>query len=163
MKVLFDSLCQQEQELLEVALKATHRSFAPYSGFYVGAALLVKGKTKKGRSRIVRGANAENSAFGSSMCAERVAFCVAHMRGYREALLAVGIVTRTKDGPTKRDASPCGECLQVLSDCAFWGKNDDMIVLLAPTEFREGEVIERCLLRELHPYPFSPANLLNNV
>jgi cytidine deaminase len=61
------SLPEQEQRLLEEAMKATEQSYAPYSGFFVGCAILLEG------GEIVYGSNQENAAYPSGLCAERVA------------------------------------------------------------------------------------------
>jgi cytidine deaminase len=68
-------LSQQEQELVNKAKAATNNAYANYSHFYVGAALLL------GDGRIVIGANQENAAFPSGLCAERSAIFGAQKQG----------------------------------------------------------------------------------
>jgi cytidine deaminase len=91
-----------EQALLDTAAAARERAYAPYSNFRVGAALLAAD------GRIFVGANVENAAYGSTICAERVALPAAVIQGVREfvALAVVG----DGDGP----CTPCGACRQVL-------------------------------------------------
>ena len=91
-----------EQSLLETAATARERAYAPYSNFRVGAALLAAD------GRVFVGANVENAAYGSTICAERVALPAAVVGGAREfvALAVVG----DGDGP----CTPCGACRQVL-------------------------------------------------
>jgi cytidine deaminase len=91
-------------DLLEIAKKARENAYAPYSNFKVGAAL----KTKSGK--IYTGANVENSSFGLSMCAERIAIFKAITDGEREFEKMV-VVADTKDV-----VSPCGACRQVMSE-----------------------------------------------
>jgi cytidine deaminase len=79
---------------------------APYSGFKVGAAL----ETRDGRVYV--GCNVENSSYGLSICAERVALFKAISEGVREfARIAV-----IADTPAGMPVRPCGACRQVISD-----------------------------------------------
>ena len=66
-----DELSQTERMLIEKAIKATENSYAPYSNFNVGAAVLL------GDGTVVMGANQENAAFPSGLCAERTALFAA--------------------------------------------------------------------------------------
>lgn len=92
------------KQLLEEAVKAREKAYAPYSGYKVGAALQVE------NGSIFTGTNVENASIGLSMCAERVAVFNAVAAGYRSfkalALVAEGL------GP----AVPCGACRQVLGE-----------------------------------------------
>lgn len=90
------------EELMQAAKRAYQYSYAPYSKFYVGAALL----TKEGK--IYTGCNIENASYGATNCAERTAIFKAVSEGEHSfAKIAVA----AKDGST---AYPCGLCLQVM-------------------------------------------------
>ncbi len=91
-------------DLVRIAKKARENAYAPYSKFKVGAAL----ETKTGK--IYTGANVENSSFGLSMCAERIAIFKAVSEGERE-FKRLAIVADTKDV-----VFPCGACRQVMSE-----------------------------------------------
>ncbi len=97
------------RELIEHALMARERSYSPYSGFSVGAALL----TTDGA--VYLGCNIENASYGATNCAERTAFFNAiadgRKRGDFSALAIVG-------GQDKADelCPPCGICRQVISE-----------------------------------------------
>jgi cytidine deaminase len=86
--------------LVEAAMKVRPGAYAPYSGYHVGAAAL------GASGRVYSGVNVENSSYGLSVCAERVAILKAISEGEREiAALAVA---------TENGATPCGACRQVL-------------------------------------------------
>ena len=74
------------KELVQLAMEAMGRAYAPYSGYYVGAALL----TEEGR--VYTGCNIENAAFSPTCCAERTAFFSAIAQGERKfaAIAVVG-------------------------------------------------------------------------
>ena len=94
------------EELIEEAFKAMENSYAPYSNYHVGAAVL----TKDGK--VFWGANIENASFGATNCGERSAIFAAYSNGYRkDTIKALAIVS---DGD--RIAAPCGICRQVLSE-----------------------------------------------
>jgi cytidine deaminase len=92
------------QELIKKAKEAKEKAYAPYSGFKVGAAIEAESGI------IYTGCNVENSSFGLSMCAERVAIFKAVSEGERK-FKKIAIVANTK-GPV----SPCGACRQVMSE-----------------------------------------------
>ena len=92
------------QELINKAKEAKKYAYDPYSKFEVGAAL----ETESGK--IYTGCNVENSSFGLSMCAERVAIFKAVSDGETK-FKRIAIVADTKD-----PVSPCGACRQVMSE-----------------------------------------------
>lgn len=93
------------KELVKKAMEAKESAYAPYSKFPVGVALL----TKKG---VFLGANIENASFSMCTCAERTAFCVAHMQGCRKGdYLSIAI-----NGDTEQPLPPCGACRQTMSE-----------------------------------------------
>jgi len=91
------------QALLRAASRARARAHAPYSGFAVGAAVLVRG-------RIHAACNVENSSYPLSVCAERNAVAMAVAAGAK-SIDAVVVL-----GGHKRPAPPCGGCRQVLAE-----------------------------------------------
>ncbi len=97
---------EQAEELLRAAHEASTRAYAPFSKFFVGAAIL----TAKGK--IYGGCNVENSSYGLTNCAERTAIFTAVAEGtvnVEHDLVAVAVVN--KDGIP---CSPCGACRQVI-------------------------------------------------
>jgi cytidine deaminase len=95
-----------DRELIKKAQEARERAYAPYSNFPVGAALLAKS------GNAYTGCNVENSSFGLTCCAERVALFKAVSEGEREFEMLALI------GPEEREVVPCGACLQVLAEFA---------------------------------------------
>lgn len=93
-----------DHELLNLAIKAAEHAYAPYSCFKVGAAL------ECANGRIFTGCNVENSALGSTMCAERVAVFKAVSEGETE-FTRIAIY-----GDGSDYCMPCGACRQVLSE-----------------------------------------------
>jgi len=92
------------RELLRAAERARRASYAPYSRFAVGAALLSTS------GRVYLGCNVENASFGLSICAERSAIFQAVSAGERE-FSAIAVTAGTGQG-----APPCGACRQVLAE-----------------------------------------------
>jgi|SRR6476620_349299 cytidine deaminase len=90
--------------LFERASAARENAYAPYSGFNVGAAVATE------TGEIFTGCNVENSSFGLTICAERVAVVAAVQAGFRN-LVGVAIVAETDHPPP-----PCGACRQVLAE-----------------------------------------------
>ena len=127
-------------ELIRKAYEARTFAYAPYSGFYVGAALLCKDGT------IYTGCNVENAAYAPSNCAERTALFKAVSEGKRD-FAAIVIV-----GKKEEYLSPCGVCRQVLME--FCDPEDFMVISA------RNEQEYRCLrLHELLPFAFSQADL----
>ncbi len=98
----------EERELLDKAIEATEGSYAPYSGFNVGAAVRLT------NGEIVTGANQENAAYPSGTCAERTAIFYAHAKFPKENIVAIAVVAKHNGELTPRLTYPCGACRQVM-------------------------------------------------
>ncbi len=129
-------------DLIALAAEMTRHSYAPYSHFHVGAALLCRD------GRVWTGCNIENAAFGPTVCAERVAFFSAIRDGARdfERIAVVG----GEEGRITSFTYPCGVCRQVMRE--FCG--DDFAVIVS-----DGKEIREIALGDLLPHSFSPADL----
>lgn len=104
----YDELNETDHNLVEQAKKATETSYAPYSKFNVGAAVLLE------NGETISGSNQENAAFPSGTCAERttIFYASAHFPGVRFCKLAIAAFT---DGEfIEEPISPCGACRQAI-------------------------------------------------
>ena len=135
----WDELSDEQRRVVEVAKDQINRSYCPYSGFHVGAgALLANGE-------IVRGANQENAAYPSGLCAERTALFAAGAQYPDQAVKKLAIACFTGGHFTKEPGAPCGACRQVMLE----------------TEHRYGGKMEVLLYGEDATYVFeSAADLL---
>lgn len=139
-----------KQELIQQAQKARTFSYAPYSGFLVGAALLAK------NGQVFTGCNIENAAYTPTNCAERTAFFKAVSEGVREfrAIAIIGGRAATADGEDTvlEYCAPCGVCRQVMREFC---DADEFEIILA----KIGSEYKTCRLADLFPESFGPENL----
>ncbi|MBR4644045.1 MAG: cytidine deaminase [Bacteroidaceae bacterium] len=105
----WDELSEDDRNLISAAKDATKGSYAPYSGFCVGAAVRLEDGT------VVIGCNQENVAFPSGLCAERTALFAANAQHPDQPVLSLAIAARNADGFLPQPIPPCGACRQVIS------------------------------------------------
>ncbi|MBR5516559.1 MAG: cytidine deaminase [Firmicutes bacterium] len=122
-----------DRELYEVALGMLPRSYAPFSKFNVGAALL----TKDGK--VYTGVNVENSSYGGTICAERTAFVKAISEGDRE-------FSKVAIASSGGEAWPCGICRQFMREFC----DDDFVIITG----NDVETIRTYTLKEMLPEGF---------
>ncbi len=131
-----------DPELVDLAFSALHYSYAPYSGFAVGAALECADGT------VYIGCNVENAAYGSTICAERTALVKAISEGHRDFVrLAIA-------GHSEEPCYPCGSCRQMLSEFA-----PELLILSA----RDDHSFVSFSLHTLLPYHFGPKTLCPSI
>ena len=132
------------EELIQKAMEAREKAYAPYSGFMVGAALQCADGT------VYTGCNIENAAYTPTNCAERTAFFKAVSEGVKEfqAICVVG----GRDGVLTGYAAPCGVCRQVMME--FCDPETFQIILAVSKD-----KYDVFTLRELFPLGFGPADL----
>jgi cytidine deaminase len=136
-----NSLSQAEKEMLvKAALEARTQAYAPYSKYAVGAAVLAED------GRVYSGANIENAAYPSGICAERVAIFKAVSTGVRK-IQAIAVAT-------ENGGSPCGSCRQVIREFSKLG----MPVLILDAS---GTIVLETSLEALLPHSFGPEDLSN--
>jgi len=105
------------KELYRKAVEMTNMSYAPFSKFRVGAALLAKD------GRVFTGCNVENSSFGGTICAERTAFVKAVSEGVKE-------FDRIAIASSGGEAWPCGICRQFMREFC----DDDFVIITGKDE-----------------------------
>lgn len=128
-----------DEKLVAKALAMRNFSYAPYSHFAVGAALLCEDGT------VFTGCNVENAAYGSTICAERTALVKAVSEGHTKDWVAVAIAGSGEDF-----CWPCGACRQMLYEFA---PHLRVLAVNQHGEFRQA------VLSELLPMGFGPASL----
>ena len=94
--------------LLRKAREASKNSWAPYSNFHVGAAVLLE------NGEIITGNNQENVAYPSGLCAERVALFSANANFPGSPVKAIAVSAFNQNGLTNEPVKPCGACLQAI-------------------------------------------------
>lgn len=119
-----EELPNQERELLQKAIDATKGSYAPYSRFRVGAAVLLS------NGETVIGANQENAAYPSGLCAERTALFSAHTLYPEATVKAIAITAVDADGNMLPTITyPCGACRQVMAEYEMIAKEPMKIII----------------------------------
>ena len=126
------------EKLIKLAQEAMGKAYAPYSGYFVGAALLCADGT------VYQGCNIENAAYGPTNCAERTAFFKAVSEGHRQ-FTAIA-VCGGKNGKITGTFPPCGVCRQVMREFC----DDDFVIYMVG----EGEHYEQHTLAEILPFSF---------
>ena len=104
-----EELQPQDRLLAEAAVEAVALSYAPYSNFNVGAAVQFED------GEIVKGANQENAAYPSGLCAERTALFYASASRPDKAMTAIAIAAGQNGHICESPATPCGACRQVMA------------------------------------------------
>ena len=125
----YDELPDQERTLVDAARSAVDGSYAPYSNFHVGAAILLD------NGEIVKGANQENAATPSSLCAERTAAYWAHANFPGARFRTIAIAARDTTGrEVAAPISPCGACRQALLQYETLAEGDVKVLLVGSHE-----------------------------
>jgi cytidine deaminase len=103
-----EDLDAESKYLAHKAKEAASHAYAPYSKFYVGAAVLLDDET------VITGTNQENAAYPSGMCAERVALFAAIAAHPEAKIKKIAVVAKRKGGKELIPATSCGPCRQVM-------------------------------------------------
>ncbi len=138
--------------LIQAARAAAANAYAPYSGFGVGAAVLLAD------GDIVTGTNFENASYGLTLCAETVALATVNTLGKLAQVREIAVI-----GGLLRDGlitgidpvRPCGRCRQIIHEAAQIAKVDIAVHCASA----DGARVERHLSSTLLPFAFGPANL----
>ena len=122
-----NELSTEDRDLLKQAKKIADSAYAPYSNYYVGAALLLE------NGEIITANNQENAAYPSGLCAERIAMFYASSQYPDVAVKSLAISAKAKNFNIKSPVPPCGACRQTLSEYEAKQKNKIRIILMGET------------------------------
>lgn len=143
-----DNLEKEDLSLVNQAINASSKAYAPYSDFKVGAAILLE----NGNSII--GSNQENAAYPSGLCAERVAAFSAGSEYPTEKIKKIAIAARKENGAVS-PVTPCGACRQVLLEYEI-KQNQSIEVLLTGID---GSILVFKSINDLLPVGFNRSQL----
>ncbi len=138
----FSSVSQmlpEDQELVAAALDAQKGSYSPYSQFQVGAAL------RLANGLVVKGANQENAAYPSGLCAERVAMFWAGANYPDVPFDTLAIAGSDHGVLCESPASPCGACRQVMAEYQKKHKTPLKIILVGSKRIRKFACVDDLL------------------
>lgn len=119
-----DELPAQDRLVAEAAISATASSYAPYSGFNVGAAVMLED------GEIITGSNQENAAYPSGLCAERTAMFYAGAHRPDKAMVKIAIAGGQNGVLCSDPATPCGACRQVMAQYQVRGGRPMEVILV---------------------------------
>lgn len=105
-----NALPKSIQNLMNMAIEARETAYAPYSNFYVGAALLLD------NGEVVIGNNQENASYPSGLCAERTAIYYAGAKYPNTKILKMAITASSQNKVTDQPIPPCGACRQAIAE-----------------------------------------------
>ncbi len=140
-----DDLSKQDSELLAAAKKAVKAAYAPYSNFYVGAAILLE------NNKIVIGNNQENAAYPSGLCAERVAIFYAGAKYPNVPIKTIAVAVKAQNQIISDPISPCGACRQAIAE--YENRYEPPIRIIMSGE--KGQVFVASSIESLLPLMFS--------
>ncbi|MBE6250241.1 MAG: cytidine deaminase [Bacteroidales bacterium] len=138
-----DRLSAEDQTLAVAAIEATESSYAPYSQFNVGAAVMYED------GDIIKGANQENAAYPSGTCAERTALFYASASNPDKSIVAIAIAARQNGQLCKNPVTPCGACRQVMAQYQLKGGKPMRIILVGAAKIWKFEKVD-----DLLPFTF---------
>jgi cytidine deaminase len=137
-------LSEQEQQLVANAKSSLKTAYAPYSGFLVGASVLLE------NGEIINGSNQENVAYPSGLCAERVALFYAGARYPDVKVKKIAVSVLSKNFEVTEVVSPCGACRQVMAEYEEKQEEAIKVILHSPTD----EVLIANTVEDLLPFMF---------
>ena len=119
-----DELEPQDRELAMAAIEAIEGSYAPYSKFNVGAAVRLDD------DEIIKGANQENAAYPSGLCAERTALFYVGASRPEKAVESIAIAAGQNGILCENPVTPCGACRQVMAQSQLRGGSRMSVILI---------------------------------
>ena len=138
-----EEMTLEDRQLSLAAIDAMKRAYAPYSNFFVGAAVRLDDGT------VVTGSNQENAAFPSGICAERTAMFSAGASYPDKAMVSIAVAGGAGGTLDPDPASPCGACRQVMAQYQTKGGKDMSIILVG-----NGRILRFSRVDDLLPFIF---------
>ena len=138
----YDSIEQmnpEDRELAQAAINATKHSYAPYSKFNVGAAVMLEDGV------IITGSNQENAAYPSGLCAERTAMFYASANRPDKAMTKIAVAAGQEGKLCDSPATPCGACRQVMAQYQTKGGRNMEIILVGGKKIWKFEKVDDIL------------------
>ena len=146
---ILSEIDQCDQELVNNAIASLKDAYAPYSGFQVGASILLE------NGEIINGSNQENVAYPSGLCAERVAIFYASSNYPNIRIIKMAISVQAVDFNINDVISPCGACRQVMAEYEENQNHPIQIILHSPNNVVM--IFDR--VQDLLPFLFKSPNL----
>ena len=138
-------LSPEEQSLIINAKNSFENAYAPYSGFLVGASILLE------NGKVINGSNQENVAYPSGLCAERVALFYAGSQYPQIAIKTIAVSALSKTFDITDVVSPCGACRQVMAEYQQKQNSEIRILLHSPND----DVLIANSVQDLLPFMFT--------
>jgi cytidine deaminase len=139
-----DDVPQNYKDLVNEAREALKGSYAPYSNFNVGAALLLN------NGKVIHGSNQENASYPIGFCAERTALSAAASIAPKEKIRAIAITCSCAHNPVTEPGAPCGICRQTIFEAETKHGQDIEVILTGET----GQVFIFKTIKDLLPLHF---------
>ena len=138
-------LSPEEQSLIINAKNSFENAYAPYSGFLVGASILLE------NGKVINGSNQENVAYPSGLCAERIALFYAGSQYPKIAIKTIAVSALSKTFDINDVVSPCGACRQVMAEYQQKQNSEIRILLHSPND----DVFIAHSVQDLLPFMFT--------
>ena len=138
-------LSPEEQSLIINAKESFKNAYAPYSGFLVGASILLE------NGKVINGSNQENVAYPSGLCAERVALFYAGAKHPNISIKTIAVSAKSNTFEINDVVSPCGACRQVMAEYQEQQEESIRILLHSPND----DVLIANSVEDLLPFMFT--------
>jgi cytidine deaminase len=137
------------RSLMDSAIEAREKAYAPYSKFKVGTAILLE------NGEVITGSNQENASYPSGLCAERTAIYYAGAKYPKSKILRMAVTASSQNQETSKPIPPCGACRQAISEYEVKQNSPIEIYFMGKT----GEVMRSKSLANLLPFVFKKSAL----
>ncbi|GAB5565770.1 MAG: cytidine deaminase [Winogradskyella sp.] len=137
------------QDLMQMAIEARDKAYAPYSKFKVGAAILLD------NNEVVSGSNQENASYPSGLCAERTAIYYAGAKYPNAKIIKMALTASSQNQVTDKPIPPCGACRQAIAEYEIKQKESIEIYFMGV----KGKVAKSKSLANLLPVGFDSSYL----